>query len=79
MDLTQSSLPVKVTPVLWGPGKLAKIFLLVVNLWQHAFQAIDFQFSQPVKSNQKSLREIYAGPLPGFFAQCLSATECAVY
>ena len=53
--------------------------LLVLTLFRSTLQAIDFQFSQPVKSNQKSYKETYAGPLPGYFAQCVSATECAVY
>lgn len=40
---------------------------------------VNYNFGKRVQSNKVSFKELQAGPLPGYFAQCLSATECGVY
>lgn len=56
-----------------------KIVLILPLLIMETYSQIIYKFSQPVKSNKASLRNIGPGPLPGYFAQCLTPTECSIY
>jgi hypothetical protein len=40
---------------------------------------INYPFTAAVSSKQISAQPLDAGPLPGYFSQCLSPTHCAVY